>query len=456
MTAEKTMANDLTQGNVLRQLVRFAIPIVLANLLQIVYTVVDMVVIGRFIGSAGISAVSAGGDILMLFTTFSMGIGSAGQVIVSQFLGKNEKDSVKKTIGTLFSFVFILAIFLTIVAIPCTKWLLRLLNTPAEAWDMAIDYATVCFCGMIFIFGYNSVSSILRGMGDSKHPLVFIGIATVSNIILDLLFIGMFKMAAFGAALATVIGQGVSLVFSVIYLSRHKESFGFDFQLQSFKMDGPILWMIVKLGIPIALENIAVNISSLYVSASINSYGVIASAISGIGNKLRIVIAILAGSLGTAGTAMIGQNMGAGKYDRVKKVYTFTFVVLLIAAIILGGLGALFPKTVIGFFDTDPEVLAMAPKFMLINLVTYMAFPLYQPFTSLVNGIGHASFAFIIGLIDGFVARMGLVWLLGTVLNKGIWGVWWGASLATYVCAIIGTIYFLSGRWKKRKLITNN
>ena len=139
MTAQKTMASNLTEGNVLKQLIRFTLPIIASNLLQIVYTLVDMFVVGRFIGSAGISAVSAGGDTLALFTTFSMGLCSAGQVIISQFLGKNDKDSVKKTIGTMFSFVLALSLVLTVVSISCTKEILNLLNTPDEAWDMAVD-----------------------------------------------------------------------------------------------------------------------------------------------------------------------------------------------------------------------------------------------------------------------------------------------------------------------------
>ncbi len=455
MTAQKTMASNLTEGNVLKQLIRFTLPIIASNLLQIVYTLVDMFVVGRFIGSAGISAVSAGGDTLALFTTFSMGLCSAGQVIISQFLGKNDKDSVKKTIGTMFSFVLALSLVLTAVSISCTKGILKLLNTPSEAWDMAIDYAIVCFSGMFFIYGYNTVSAMLRGMGDSKRPLLFIIISTVTNLILDFIFVGPCNMGTFGAALATVIGQSISFIFSVIYLYIKRESFGFDFKPKSFIPDKAILKMLLKLGIPMALQSIAVNISSMYVSSCINSYGVTASALSGIGNKLRMVIAIFSSSFGIAGSAMMAQNIGANKYDRVRKIYIIIFLVLFVLCAFIGGVGALFPKTVIGFFDKSAEILEMAPKFMIINLVTYMAFAPYQPFTCLVNGIGHASLAFIIGIIDGFVARIGLVWLLGKVLDYGIWGVWWGAALAAYVGAIIGTIYFLSGRWKTRKPITN-
>ncbi len=195
-------------------------------------------------------------------------------------------------------------------------------------------------------------------------------------------------------------------------------------------------------------------LSVMYVAACINTYGVVISALTGIGDKLRIILAILVSSVGTAASSMIGQNVGAGKYDRVKRIYLITMLVLLVPCALLGGIGALFPRAVVGVFDRSPEVLAMAPRFMVINLVTYMAFAFYQPFTSLINGLGYAAFAFINGIIDGVVARIGIVWLMHSVLQRGYWGIWWGASLATYVCATIGTIYFLSGRWRTRKPIT--
>ena len=213
--AERTMARDLTQGSVLKLLVRFSAPIAAANILQIVYTLVDMLVIGRFVGTAGISAVSSAGDVMMLFTNFSMGVSSAGQIIIAQFQGKGDKESVRKTIGTMFCFVAILSLSLTAIALPLVERLLGLIKTPEEAWTMAVGYARICISGLFFIFGYSSVGAILRGMGDSRHPLMFIAIATVTNMILDVLFCGPLHMGAKGAALATVIGQGLSFIFSI-------------------------------------------------------------------------------------------------------------------------------------------------------------------------------------------------------------------------------------------------
>ncbi|MBQ8930457.1 MAG: MATE family efflux transporter, partial [Oscillospiraceae bacterium] len=198
---KKSLATDLTQGNVLRQLIAFAIPIALANILQIVYTVVDTVIVGRFIGTDGIAGVSSASNIIMLCTNFSMGISGAGQVIIAQFQGKNDRDAVSRSIGTMFTFTMLVALVLTAVFLPLTRPLLRLIRTPEAAFSMAVSYAACSFAGLLFVFGYSAVGSMLRGMGDSRHPLFFIGIATVLNIILDLLFVGPLHMGTFGAAL---------------------------------------------------------------------------------------------------------------------------------------------------------------------------------------------------------------------------------------------------------------
>lgn len=448
---ENTIARDFTQGNVFKQLVTFSLPIMFANVLQIVYTIVDTVIVGRFLGTVGISAVSSAGNIIMLFTNFSIGISSAGQVIISQFLGKNDKRSVNDAIGTMFTVVAIVALLLMIISIPCTRPLLNLVNTPAEAMEGAIAYAICSFCGLIFIFGYSSVGAMLRGLGDGKRPLIFITIATVVNIVLDILFVGPMNMGTFGAALATVIAQAISFIFALGYLYRRRVEFGFDFKVQSFKPDPELLKLFIKLGFPMALQFVVVNISTMYVAACVNAYGVVISALSGIGEKLRMIIATFASSVGTAGAAMIGQNVGAGKKDRVKRIYITELLVLLVMCVTLGVIGIIFPNVIIGMFDSNPEVLSMAAKYMWVNLIIYIAFAFYQPFTSLIHGMGNARFSLINGLIDAFVARIGLVWLLGTALNLGYWGVWWGGGAAAYVGAIIGNIYFFSGLWKRYK-----
>ena len=223
------MIRDLTVGNPLKQLLTFAIPFVLANLLQQVYNLADMAIVGRLVGSAGLSAASAGGEMAVLFLFAATGFATAGQILISQHIGAGERHKIGKTIGTLFVFELLLAVVLMVVALAICDGGIRLLNVPPEAVDYAHDYAFTYFCGMIPVFGYNTVSAILRGMGDSKRPLMFVAIAAVINIILDLIFVGPLGMACFGAALATVISQTISFIVALVYLYRHRVEFGFDF-----------------------------------------------------------------------------------------------------------------------------------------------------------------------------------------------------------------------------------
>ena len=211
-------------------------------------------------------------------------------------------------------FTFLLGVSV-VIAVLC--FLLRFsvlgwLNTPAAARDYTMDYMVTCICGLVFIYGYNIVSAILRGMGDSKRPFLFIAIAAVLNIVLDVLFVKYLGMEVFGAALATVIGQGVSFVASIVYLYRHRESFGFDFKPASFRIDGPAFKRLLALGIPMAIQSAAVSFSKIVLMAWINLFDVTYSALAGIFNKVNTMCGVISQSFTTAGSTMVGQNLGAG------------------------------------------------------------------------------------------------------------------------------------------------
>ncbi len=320
MEKNNSLIHDLTEGSVTRLLLIFSFPLLCSNLLQTVYNMVDMVVIGQFVGSVGLSAVSIGGDVLNFLTFLVMGFSNAGQVLLSQYIGAGNGERIKGTIGTMFTLILASAVVLSIICGLCLDLLLTAMNTPEECLEYAEQYSLTCIMGLVFIYGYNLVSAILRGMGDSKHPFMFIAVATVVNIVLDLLFVAGFHMGPFGAALATVIGQGVSFIWAIIYLYRHKEAFGFDFKLQSFQPDREVLPKLIKLGLPMCLQSAAIHISMLFVNSSINSYGVVASAVTGIGNKLGSITSVVTNALSTAGSSMVGQTIGAEKYHRIPEI----------------------------------------------------------------------------------------------------------------------------------------
>ena len=445
-----TIIRDLTQGSVTQLLLVFAFPLLCSNLLQTFYNMVDMVVIGRFVGKTGLSAVSIGGDVLHFLTFLVMGFSNAGQVILSQYIGAGQHDRVKGTIGTMFTVTFGMAVVLSIFCSIFLDNFLQLMNTPAECLQYTRDYSFICVLGLIFIYGYNLVSAILRGMGDSKHPFIFIAVATVVNLILDLVFVAGFGMGPAGAALATVIGQAVSFLWAIYYLYRHKEAFGFDFKLQSFRPDPVVLPKLVKLGLPMILQSAAINFSMLFVNSYINAYGVVASAVTGIGNKLGSITAVVTNALSTAGSSMVGQNIGAEKYHRVPKIIGVSAIFDVAFALLLSFLTVFFPRTIFGFFNSDPEVLDMAMTYIPVAVLLYMGFAARSPFFALINGSGNARLNLIVGLLDGVICRVGLAMLMGLAMNMGIMGFWLGNAFAGYMPFLIGGVYFLTGRWKKR------
>lgn len=452
-TQSNTLIRDLTEGSVTKLLLIFAFPVMLSNLLQTVYNMVDMIVIGQFVGSSGLAAVSIGGDVTHLLLFLVMGVSNAGQVILSQYIGAGNQAKIKGTIGTMFTMTFGLAVVVTVICFVGIDWILTLLNTPVESYQYAREYSVTCILGMVFIYGYNLVSAILRGMGDSKHPFWFIAVATVTNLILDLVFVAGLQMGPFGAALATVIGQGVSFVWAMAYLYRHREAFGFDFRLRSFKPDGAVVPKIIKLGLPMCLQSAAISISMLYVNAYINSYGVVATAVTGIGNKLGAITSVITNALSAAGSSMVGQNIGAEKFGRVPKIIGVSILIDLVFALILSFLTVCFPGAIFGMFNSDPEVLEMAMTYIPVAVLLYIGFAMRSPFFALINGSGNAKLNLCVGLLDGVICRIGLAVLLGITFDLGIMGFWLGNAFAGYVPFLIGLVFFLSGKWKTSKLI---
>ena len=445
----KSMVKDLTQGNVAKLLLAFAAPLFVSNALQAIYNIVDMVVVGQVIGGGGMSAVSTGGNILHLLTFLAMGFSSAGQVIIAKEVGSGDFRAVKRTIGTLFTMLLTMALSMSIICFLLRNWLLGLVNTPAEAYAFTMDYTVICIFGLVFIYGYNVVSAIMRGMGDSKRPFMFIAIAAIMNTILDILFVAVFKMEVKGAALATVIGQAFSFIYALIYLYRNKEAFGFDFKLKSFIPDPSAMAKLVALGIPMALQSAAVSISQTVVAAWVNSFGVISSAIAGIIGKLNMMMGIMSASLMTAAASMVGQNLGAKKYDRVPKILGWTFLGSSVIAAICSVAVLLWPDPIFRMFTSDAAVLAEASIIILPCILNFGGAVSRAVGFGIINGSGNSKLNLLVAILDGIIVRIGAAYVLGFVVGLGPLGFWLGDAIAGYMPFVIGGTFYASGKWKK-------
>ncbi|MBO5975571.1 MAG: MATE family efflux transporter, partial [Oscillospiraceae bacterium] len=404
----------------------------------------------------GLAAASAGGEIAMFYLFLCMGFSAAGQIIIAQNAGVGNKRGITRTIGTLFTMQLILGVILTIVSFICCDGFLRLINVPEAAFQYAREYSLVYFAGMIPVFGYNTVSAILRGMGDSKHPMMFIALSASLNVILDIIFVVPLKMGCFGAALATTLSQLIAFIVSIIFLYRHREAFGFDFKLRSFAIDKSIFKSILSLGLPLTLQNASVSISMLYVNSYINAMGVVAAAATAVGNKVTMLATICTQALSTAGSSIIAQNFAAGKHKRVSTTIIYIIVIGAAYCGIMSLLLIIFPEQVFGIFDKNPEVLALSHLYAPIGVINFFGFASRAPAISFITGIGNSRLALITGIADGIVARIGLSLLFGISLSMGISGFWLGSAIAGYVFLFVGGIYYAMGTWKKRKTLVSD
>ena len=451
MNSGKTTAiKDFTQGNISSQLMRFALPLFLSNLLQVVYNMVDMIIVGNTMGKVGISAVSVGGDVSHFLTFIAMGFGSAGQVIIARYIGEKQKDKLSTFVGTMCSFLFCSAVIISVLGFVFRHQMLRLMSTPEQAYEGALVYSVISMAGLVFIYGYNIVSAILRGMGDARHPFIFISIAAVLNVVLDLLFVCVFQMGPGGAALATVISQGVSFVACAIFLFKNKEKFELQFKAEEFlHWDKEMLSDLVKLGVPMAIKTASIQISRLFVNSWVNSYGIAVSAFAGIGNKVSNTANLISAALNTAGSTMVGQNIGAKNYGRVKKVMLELAKITIPAATLVSLCFVFFPDQIFGIFTDEAEVLAIGRTYVPICIMLFYGSAMRCIMNALMNGSGNHSVNFATAILDGFILRIGLSLLFGLYFDMKHIGFWLGDALACFTPFFIGLAFYYSGRWKK-------
>lgn len=450
------LSKDFTQGKVAKQLLLFMLPFMASNALQVFYSTIDMIIVGEFVGTAGLSAVSQSSQILNFATMVCLGFSNAGQVLISQAIGAQKRKELNRIIGTLFTLILGLAAVLSVGILAAREWIMDAMHIPAESEDFALDYLVICGGGLVFTAGYNMVSAVLRGMGDSKRPFLFIGIASAVNLVLDLLFTGLWGWEVAGAAWATIIGQAVSFLFSLFYLYRRREEFGFDFRLSSFRVDRRYAGMIAALGTPMAVQSGCINLSMLFVNSMINEVGVVASATFGVGGRIDDIINKISQGIQYAAMPMISQNIAAKKPDRAVKVvrwawvYSFALTAVSLAAYVLYG------KELFMLFSDDPLVHELSGTFIAAILWMFPALAVMRGTSAFIQGIGNAKMSMVLALLDGVVLRIGLSWLFGIALGWGFFGFVLGYGLAAYGCAIPGMIYFLAGKWKKRKTLAED
>ncbi|MBR5507264.1 MAG: MATE family efflux transporter, partial [Clostridia bacterium] len=333
---------------------------------------------------------------------------------------------------------------------------IKVMNIPSESVEMSDDYLIICGLGMMFTAGYNMVSAILRGMGDSKRPLLFIAIASVVNLVLDIVFTGFWGWGVAGAAWATIIGQAVSFLFSIYYLYKNKEDFGFDFRLSSFKPVKKYVKMILNLGTPMAIQSGFINISMLYVNSMINTLGVVESATFGVGVRIDDIMNKISMGIQYAALPMISQNIAAKEVKRAQKVVHWAWIFSASFTVFFLTLYLCFGKELFMLFSDDVKVHALSGTFIKAIVWMFIPFAIMRGTGAFVQGIGNVKFGMMLSILDGVALRIGFSWLFGICLGFGFFGFVLGYALAPYGYAIPSLIYFLSGIWKKRRVLADD
>ena len=443
---------DLTQGSVGKQLIKFSVPFLLSNLLQAFYSVADMIIVGRLCGTHGITGVNIGSQINILVTGAALGLAVGGTVLIAQYGGAKKYDDQRKTIGTLFTMYMLLAVVFTAVMLLLGDTLLRVLKTPEIAFVEAENYYMICMSGIIFMFAYNVISAILRGMGDSKRPLYFVLIATIVNIIGDIILVGPFQMGAAGAAVATISAQALSVILSLIYLAKNR--FFAGYHKSDFKIDKEKASMLIKIGLPSSVQQVVISFSFLTLTALVNSLpnAEIASACQGIGGKVNSFAILPALAMSSAVSSMAGQNIGAGQIDRAKKTMMTGMGIAFAMSAAVFIIVQIFPSQIISLFDTNPEVIAVGADYMRFIALDYIFVPFVFCMNGLAIGAGYTNFALFNACFSSILVRVPFAYLIVHLTELGFNGIGLATGLASVASLIVGAIYVASGKWKTPKI----
>ena len=436
---------DLTQGSVPKVLLQFAVPFLIANVLQALYGGADLFVVGQYDDSASVAAVAIGSQVMQTITGIILGITTGTTVLIAIATGAKDNRKVAFTIGSSVWLFSITGVVLTLVMVLFHSRIAELMHTPVEAMVDTKNYILVCSLGILFIVGYNVVCGILRGLGDSKTPLYFVGLACVINIVLDFILVGYFHWGATGAAIATA--QGVSFGIALWFLYRH--GFHFDFSRKDIRLNRNLSKKILVLGAPIALQDALINVSFLIITVIVNQMGVIASASLGVVEKIIVFAMLPPMAISSAVATMTAQNYGAGLIKRMNKCLASGIGIALVFGVSVCVYSQFLPETLTAFFTKDAAVVAMAADYLRGYSIDCIVVSFVFCINSYFSGQGNSLFPMIHSLIATFLFRIPLSYWFSQIDSSSLFIMGFAPPISTVVSLLI-CIWYL--RYTQRKL----
>ena len=435
---------DMTHGSPWRLIIGFAIPVFLSQVFQQLYNTADALIVGRFLGDEALAAVSSSGPLMFLLISFFEGMTMGAGVTISRYFGAGDHDKVSRAIHTNVLFSLLAGLFLTVVGVLLTPTLLRWMGTDPEVLPDAIAYFRYYFMGVLAVTMYNTCKSIMNALGDSRRPLYYLILSSVTNIVLDLLFIGVFHWGVWSAAVATTISQAVSMVLCLIHLMKR----GTIYQLQpkKLRLDPEMLQQIVRYGLPAGVQNSVIGFANVIVQSNINSFGKIAMAAYGAYAKLEGFAFLPVTSFTMALTTFVSQNLGAAQYDRAKKGSRFGIISSVVIAEIIGVLMYLFAPALISLFTETPEVIALGAREMRTISLFFCLLAFSHAVAAVCRGAGKAFVPMIIMLLFWCVIRILYITIVMHIVHE-IQYIYWAYPLTWSLSSIVYLIYYHFSDW---------
>lgn len=438
----------MTQGNIWKLLITFSIPLIIGNLLQQMYNTADSIIVGNFVGSNGLAAVGAGTALINLIIAFAQGAAVGAGVVVSQYIGADKKDKIKISVHTSICISIILGLILSLLGIFASPSLLIMMKTPKVVLKSSILYLQIYCGGLIFNVIYNMATGILNAAGNSKKPLVYLAIASFTNIILDLLFVKIFKLGVMGAAIATDISQAISCILAIGYLLKVKSDY--KLYIKDLKINKETAVKIIKIGLPTAIQNMVISFSNVLVQSSVNAYG--ATAMAGYAAYLKIdgfnILPVL--SISMAVTTFTGQNVGANRLDRVKKGMYSSLIMVLVYTAFIGAVLLIFSHQVLGLFTHSAQVIMYGQLAMKYFCPYYFLLGILNVLAGTVRGAGKGIPPMIILLFSMCIFR--ILWIkIALPFYSSIDGVFILYPISWLVGAILMILYTKFGKWLPHK-----
>ena len=418
---------------------QFSVPILLAVFLQAMYGAVDLLVVGQFGNAASVSAVSTGSQVMQTVTGIISGLAVGTTVLIGQKIGAKDADGAAKTVGSSVVLFGILAVLLSIVMLFGARPFAALMHAPAEAFDKTVAYIRICSAGIVFIVAYNVISGIFRGVGNSRYPLLFVGIACVCNIVGDFVLVGAAHMDAAGAALATVLSQAVSVVLSVWIIRRG--GVGLQISRRDIRFNKTVIAKILRLGSPIALQDAMTNVSFLIITSIINALGLIQSAAIGVSEKVVVFIMLIPISFMSSVSAFSAQNIGAGKPRRARQAMLYAMAVSLCFGIPMFFLTFFRGDILAGIFSKDAQVIAACAEYMKAYAIDCMLVCVLFCFMGYFNGTGKTLFVMLQGVLAAFLVRIPYYYFVSKIPGVSMLEIGFASPLATLFSLVLCVFY---------------